>query len=277
MSLEINGSFGKFLSQAEGLVLDAADIGVKEAAYYLHYDVMYAFDVGGPGWKALSDETLKKKMISGSKTVTSELREFDVLKDSIIVRNEATKKMLPLMGRETLVSFNNPSRVSIMSANVDGSEKTSLIIDNPGGSWSWKSSKRVGVYYENEFAYSVGLFAGMTEEYDYRLKDVGFRGPTDVLHRGHIHEFGGFETQTRRAMMEEIRTGHLTKKAASGKELLSGIDREVKKKERKRFLSRLVYIPSRSFIRMPFDRSYNVMIQIIMNSINRAFDVLEAQ
>lgn len=246
---------------------------MDDAAKIMRYEIWRAFALGGPGWKPLSAETVGKKIKSGAPDPTAILKEFRVMVKSIDIKDQSTSK------RRTF-----------------------------GKATFWRPS---APYTAINHVRSIGLFKDTAGRYDPK-KEIGFRqDPLDVVSRGFKHEFGGFEYQVKRNTGQdvvEIRTGGLEKKALRGegvvaedKHLKAGIKekkhisdqitrtgkskirqaiakvRKVLQKIKKGKTtteSQIVYIPERSFLRMPFDRSVDKIVNAISNGIGRSIDAL---
>jgi hypothetical protein len=212
----------------------AFDIGemthvIEDAAHYLYSDIMYAFAVGGPGWKPLSKFTILTKRARGAPDPEGILKEWYNMRNSIEIRNESTTNI-----------------------KEESTEITS-----------------------RDTRFSVGLFADTAN-------------PMNRVTRGFLHEFGGWEDQGEwirgqgtlpsREIME-IATRRMSKRALRGENELGKFDKEVRqithgkaksgRAGKKEWALKMVYIPERSFLRMPFDRMESTLNAMILQGLRK--------
>lgn len=251
----------------EGAVDEAMDEASEAMLGFIHF----AFVVDGPGWKELHPYTIFRKQLSGAYDPFKILEEFRIMRRSLTIKN--TTRATIKLRRGNKIVYNRPNGYNI------------------------RPDTYISVVNRRE----IGLFSDKSLKYD-PAKEVGFRGPLDVVSRGMKHEFGGFEYQTLmykgyvagksfftgRIGIEEIVTGGLNRKSLKGEGTLIDYQRDV----RKRMVSKRkpgkishtkgkgknvkyhqwVYIPERSFLRNPFDRHVNMLINIIEDKIREWVD-----
>jgi len=265
--INLNLNLSHLINRFNTAVMLGVPEGLDDAALLMKNNILRAFAVGGPGWRPLSQKTLDLKRKSKSPNPTAILREFNIMRDSIDIKNESHVEYPPA-GRTIPFSDIPVNHVR-----------------------------------------SVGLFSDTAKKYDPN-KEIGFRGPLDVVKRGTKHEFGGIEFQSMKEStpgVKEIRTEGLTKKALKGEGVVAEArypkagmkgkkavakpskktgkgntgksviskPREVKQKIIKptsKKLTQVVYIPERSFLRMPFDISEESLVRRVVDAIRRRID-----
>lgn len=263
-------------------IKNAAREGVENAANWLHFDIMRAFAQNGPGWKKLSQKTIDKKTKENAPDPSGILKEWNTMRDSIQVRDSSPTSNFGLPGGKK------------------GIPQMALKFGFFG----------VIGYNPMETVYDVGLFSDYKVMHHFMLSwKAGNKW--DLVNRGFTHEFGGFEmdeTEEETHPIKEIVTGGIEERALKGKS--SMVDYLIKKREGsqgkngaikiggplkidtgvtnrakevrqrkigvflKKKTSVIKYIPSRSFLRMPFDRSESVMFWMIAWKINEAINNL---
>lgn len=245
---------------------------LDDAASFYYDDVQSAFNSGGPGWKELSPFTVAKKILEGAPNPSKILHEWHNMRKSIEIRDESEMKLTPVKRR---VKMYGTAGFAPLESTV------------PMNTASYKT-ETIGYTAYPVFCKSIGLFSDTAIPY---TEDQlwGFRGARDPVSRGEKHEFGGLELQTLeferdlpgKASAEVIRTGRMRHRALKGESEAAETDREIKKqrigedvnaKKEKIVVSKQVYIPERSFLRMPFDRSLNNIVGIITDGIGRLID-----
>lgn len=264
MPMTISDGISGWLDSLSYQVVANQDKLLDDAIMLLYEDIQYAFDSGGPDWKDLSPITIMKKILEGAPNPTKILHEWWNMRNSIEIRDE-TKMLIKPVKRK-----------------VEREEFFGRL-----GDWKGKM-ETVGYTANTEYWKSVGIFDDTARKYTPdQLR--GFRGARDPVSRGMIHEFGGFETQTLEAddevpgrlPGEVIRTGRMRKRALKGESEAADMDKEIKKqrigkyekgKTEKSIKKRVVYIPRRSFLRDPFDRSKEAMFRLIQQKFGELLD-----
>lgn len=254
MPINLNLNLELLMHRFQQSVLMGIPEGLDAAAGLMKANILKAFAVGGPGWRPLSDITKKKKRKSKSPNPDAILREFNVMRDSIDIKDE-TAAIYPPAGKT--IQFSD-----------------------------------IGVNHIR----CIGLFSDTAKQYDPN-KEIDFRGPLDVVKRGMKHEFGGLELQTMKEHhpgIMEIRTKGLQQKALkgegdvveskypkvgvkgnkTGKSTVSRVRKVLQKitKSKNKKLTQWVYIPERSFLRMPFDISEQSLMRRIIEGLRRRID-----
>jgi len=269
------------LHDATVRVKEAAREGVKNAADWLHHDIMQAFAQNGPGWKKLSQQTIDKKIKEKAPDPTGILKEFYTMRDSIQVRDNSPTLSFGLQGGRNGIR-QQPIRWGFF------------------GTFTYAPMNTV---------FDIGLFSDYNVMH--KFMHTWKPGKWDLVNRGYTHEFGGFELEENveeTHPIKEIITGGLDKRALKGWSSLD--DFKIRKREgaatpngsvkiggplkidtgitsrakevrqrkigvyMKKKTAVVKYIPSRSFIRMPYDRSEAVMFWMIGWKINEAINNL---
>jgi hypothetical protein len=281
LTLDVDDEITAWLHEATVGIKEAAREGVKNAADWLHHDIMQAFEQNGPGWKKLSQVTIDKKVKENAPDPSGILKEWYTMRDSIQVRDASPTLSFGLPG----------GRVGIPQMAV-----------KYGFFGTFEYNPMVTIY-------DIGLFS------DYKVMHKFMRtwkagNEWDLVNRGYTHEFGGFEmdeTEEETHPIKEIVTGGIDKRGLKG---ITSIDdylikkrsqtgkngvvkvggplkidtgvahraKEIKQRKIGVYLktktAKLKYIPSRSFLRMPYDRSEAVMFWMIAWKINEAINNL---
>lgn len=263
-------------------IKNAARDGVENAANWLHHDIMQAFAQNGPGWKKLSQTTIDKKTKEKAPDPEGILKEWNTMRDSIQVRDASVLKTISFLGGSKFTIPQSPTIYGFFG--VTG-------------------------YAPMETIYDVGLFEDYKVMHKYAKSWTP--GKWSLVNRGFVHEFGGFEleeTEEETHPIKEIITGGIDKRGLKG---VSSIDDYLTKKREsavgkhgevkiggplkidtgvasrakevrqraigvhfKKKIQKLKYIPTRSFLRMPYDRSEAVMFWMIAWKINEAINNL---
>lgn len=221
------------MTEAVNVIQDNIEVPVATAAFILYHEILVSFEVGGPGWKPLSQKTIETKIKNKAPEPTAILKEWYKMRDSIEVRSETWSeigkplKQLPKM------------QYTLLKKSVD-----------------------VGSLITHGIA-TVGLYLDSALE-------------ANRVDRGYMHEFGGWEWQESYTKgMSTIKTGGLDQKALKGRSELpneSGYVGQLNTKPQD--LGKWVYIPERSFLRMPFDRIETDLFNVIIEEINKLLDLL---
>lgn len=237
------------------IAAEAEEVLDKVAEYY-YDDIQAAFDSQGPGWKPLSDITKKIKEKRGAPHPERILHEWNTMRNSIEIRGENKMKVM-IRKTRTVKFFYDPTKY------LGGEDVT--FVDALGGSVHEEFWRSVGLFGDTYTATSVGK----------PHKVVKADKPYRVVNRGIMHEFGGFEVhEIGTPKTEEIVTGRMRKKALKGESEAADRDSEIRTRSTKgdKGLSKPIYIPSRSFMRMPFDRSSHAMMFIFIYELGRLMD-----
>jgi hypothetical protein len=221
------------MSEAANVIQENIEVPVATAAFVLYSEILNAFEVGGPGWRPLSQFTIDLKTKRKAPEPTAILKEWYKMRDSIEVRSE------------TWSEIGQPMRV------LPKRQSTFL-----------KKSVDVGRLISHGIS-SVGLFVDTALE-------------KNRVDRGYMHEFGGWEWQEDTIKgMGEVVTGGLDQKALKGKSELPYQEGGVRSKQgQMKKQGKWVYIPERSFLRMPFDKIEPDLFNIIIDEINKLLDLL---
>jgi hypothetical protein len=263
----VEGSVVDFIKDIDNAVDVGAPLGVFNAARRMYAEVMYSFRIEGPGWLPLSKLTIKLKKKRGAPEPERILKEFDHMRKSIEVRDETQTTVKPLFGPKI-------GEVEIKSVKEIESVEQMLSAIKSGFTITEKEGRKIGtkvftrsirptidIFQSTNYEFSVGLF-----------DDTAF---SDRVRRGIVHEYGGFEKIEKDIQpIEEIVTGRIKARALKGEQEVEKFGKEVKTRKigKKRAVSRVIRIPPRSFLRMPFDRIEEELFQIMGNTLNQVLE-----
>ena len=251
---------------AHAVAAESEDI-IQEVAEYYYDDIMGAFDMEGPGWKRLSETTIKKKQRRGAPFPDRILREWNTMREAIDIRSENKMKVSITKRTRVGVFFYDPT-----TAGEDAVVTELSYLVGAAHEEFWRS---VGLFSDTYTATSLGKPHGHVQKTKSGKKVAYKDAPFKTVNRGMMHEFGGLETrEVEEGGIEEIVTGRMKQKALKGESEAAESDEEIRKKATKVIKKRTkpYYVPARSFLRMPFDRSEYDMINIFTEGIGRSID-----